>query len=63
MMKKVLFDRHLCPKFITFYGRNLQRFVMSCVFVPGEPFQPSFMFLNNAEAYQSEAPFTCTTLG
>ncbi len=33
------------------------------VFVPGKPLQPSLMFLGEAGAYPSEAPFRCSTLG
>jgi hypothetical protein len=33
------------------------------VFVPGKPLQPRLMFVGNARAYLSEAPFRCFTLG
>jgi hypothetical protein len=39
--------------------RNLE---YARVFFSGKPFQPSLMFVNNAEAYLSEALFKCTTL-
>jgi len=33
------------------------------VFIPGEPFQPSLMFVNKAKANPGEAYFRCFTLG
>jgi hypothetical protein len=33
------------------------------VFVPGEPLQPSLMFLGKAGVYPIEEPFRCATLG
>jgi hypothetical protein len=49
----------------TFYGRNLQMFVIKLanVFVPEKPFQPSLMFVNKARAYQNEDPEGCSTQG
>ncbi len=41
----------------TFYGRNLQIFVISKGVCPGKPFQPSLMFASKAGAYPSEARF------
>ncbi len=32
----------------TFYGRNLRIFVISRVFAPGKPFQPSLIFVGKA---------------
>ncbi len=32
-------------------------------FVPGKPLQPSLVFGGKAEAYPSEAPFRCSTVG
>jgi hypothetical protein len=46
-----------------FYGRILQIFIKVRVFVLHKPFQPSPMFASKAEAYPSEAPFSCSTLG
>jgi len=33
------------------------------VFAPNEPFQPSLMLANKAEAYPSGAPSRCSLLG
>jgi len=33
------------------------------VLVPGKPFQPSLRLSNEAEAYPSQAPLSCSTLG
>jgi hypothetical protein len=40
-----------CQSFKTFYSRNLRMFVISYLFVPAEPFQPSLMFADKAVAY------------
>ncbi len=37
-------------------------FVRDRVYFPRKPFQPCLMFVSNARAYPSEAPFTCYTL-
>ncbi len=41
----------------TFYGRNLQIFIISYNVVPSKPFQPSLVFAGKAGAYPSEARF------
>jgi hypothetical protein len=45
--KKLIWGR--CNK--TFYNRNLRIFVKARAFDPGEPFQPSLMFVGKAVAY------------
>ncbi len=39
-----------------FFVSHLQIFVISWVFVPGKPFQPSLMFASKVGAYPSETP-------
>ncbi len=49
--------------YTTFYGRNLQMFLLATAFVPGRPLQLSLMFASKAGAYPSETRFRRSPLG
>ncbi len=47
----------------THYGRNLRISIISQLFVPCKPFQPSLVLAGKSGAYLSEAPFRCSLNG